>query len=106
MSLTVIGDVHQKYGGYVVKTEKAEHSLQLGDMGFDYRYLTQYIDPERHKFFGGNHENYDTLLNDPPKHCIGDYGMYTHGGTPFFYIRGGYSIDLHYRILGQSWWAE
>ena len=104
MSLTVIGDVHGKYAAYYKLTERYPTTLQLGDMGFKYDYHEQFIDCKQHKFFAGNHDNYALYPQCP--HGIGDFGTYAHGGAEFFFIRGGLSIDLKYRHLGISWWAE
>ena len=34
--LRIIGDVHGHYDRYVKLAKKARHSIQLGDLGFDY----------------------------------------------------------------------
>ena len=104
MSLDIIGDVHGKYASYYFKIKDLDHTLQLGDMGFNYNYHKQFIDADKHKFFGGNHDNYDVYKDSP--HAIGEFGPYSHGNVDFFFIRGGLSIDLHYRTQGISWWAH
>lgn len=101
--LTIIGDVHGKYLNYDKIVSGHELTLQIGDMGFDYSFLDRYIDPNNHKFIGGNHDNYDILPSQA--HSLGDFGSYAHG-VPFYYVRGGYSIDLHRRSLRLSWWPE
>lgn len=53
----VVGDVHGKGDLYKKVVEKSNYSLQVGDMGFDYDFLSD-IDCNHHVFFGGNHDNY------------------------------------------------
>lgn len=65
----VIGDVHGHLDSYVQVAEQARCSLQVGDMGFDYKGLDG-LDPELHRFIGGNHDNYtlgkaDLSVDDP-----------------------------------------
>jgi predicted phosphodiesterase len=103
MSVTVIGDVHGKYDQYVNMARKRDFTVQLGDLGFKYECLKN-LDPERHKVVGGNHDNYE-IIGDWP-HYLGDYGMASLGGVDFFFYRGAYSIDRHYRTIGIDWWEE
>jgi hypothetical protein len=131
----IIGDVHGKYDKYAHKAAEAEYSFQVGDMGFDYRYLTRIVDSDRHKIIGGNHDNYTKYLcvcnpvddfkkgpgkedcplcggkgyvyGDQSKHFLGDYGTYTPPGfQPIFYVRGAWSIDFKYRTPEISWWED
>ena len=110
-NLTIIGDVHGKYRRYKKITEGCDHSFQLGDMGFDYKPLIKMnIDPDRHKFHGGNHDNMDTYYDSP--HSLDDYGMEVLGGLKFFYIRGAYSVDVKGRQKAERqghpkcWWEQ
>jgi hypothetical protein len=100
--LTLIGDVHGRYDDYLDLIEDVKgHSLQLGDFGFKYDCL-KHVDPERHRLFGGNHDNYDVLprvLND-----LGDFGMRSLGGVDFYFLRGENSVDRWSRTEGVSWW--
>lgn len=109
MSLTIIGDVHSKYLSYLALTEVHEHTLQLGDMGFDYKPLLN-IDYNKHKFHGGNHDNYDIYYDSPnviqSLNGSNDYGVVEHGGVKFFFIRGGHSIDKKYRRLKVDYWSN
>jgi len=103
--LRVTGDVHGHIRKYVenIKAAAADgvtHSIQIGDMGFDYAPLMD-LDPAFHKFVGGNHDNYDNL----PPHCLKEFGTYKVDELTIFYIRGAYSVDKHYRVPGISWWA-
>lgn len=110
----IIGDVHGKYEKYFPLTEDCDYSLQIGDMGFNYDSLI--IDSKRHKFFGGNHDNYDVYFRSP--HTLrgltetNNYGPANHGGLKFFFARGAFSIDWKYRQKtylmggGKSYWER
>jgi predicted phosphodiesterase len=98
----VIGDVHGVYGRYIKLTEKAEFSVQLGDMGLDYAALES-VDPMHHRFVPGNHDNYDNLS---PHAFQTDWGQISMGPVDFFYIRGAYSIDRMLRTVGIDWWEQ
>lgn len=108
MSLVLIGDVHGQVEKYRNIVSHYPHTLQIGDFGFEYGNIK--VDPKYHKFFGGNHDNYDTIHLSP--HNIGDFGDYTLGGVDFFFVRGAFSPDIVFRInellrYGQkSWWKE
>ena len=109
MALAIIGDSHGQYEKYVELTRQHEYTLQLGDFGFRYDCLDG-IDPQRHKVFSGNHDNYDLFYDVP--HNLGDFGITTHGGVTFFWVRGAFSIDWRYRVSfdhvhdTKSWWPE
>lgn len=99
--LRIIGDVHGLKEKYLHLLRKTEYSIQLGDMGFDYDFLKS-VDSERHKFFGGNHDNYNKI--DVP-HNLGNHGVYSiPNWGDIFFVRGAYSIDWAHRTLGVSWW--
>ncbi len=90
------------WGQYLQLISGCDYSIQLGDFGFDYKFLKQNrVDPKRHAFIPGNHDNYETL----PPHSLGDFGP-----IPFlpqsFFVRGAYSIDRHQRMIGRDWWPE
>lgn len=122
----IIGDVHQTYDEYVRLATDAHYSLQVGDLGFDYRFLTRILDSNVHKAIGGNHENYErgTCFQCPgrtcklckgkgwffanqSKHFLGDYGIYEPPGfCPIFYVRGAWSIDHARRTPGVDWWPD
>lgn len=113
--LRIVGDVHGKFRDYVKKIEDAEYSLQLGDMGFLYQNMQfekqqRGLSSENHKFFGGNHDNYDTYYDTPD--ALGDFGLETINGVTFFYVRGGFSLDWEDRVELEnftgfkSWWKE
>lgn len=100
--MILVGDVHGKSSQYhsildaYAFTGETE-SVQLGDMGFDYEHLSR-LDPEKHRFIPGNHDNYAAL----PKHSLGDFGEY----KKFFFVRGGESIDVRRRTLGIDFFHE
>jgi hypothetical protein len=131
--LRVIGDVHGKYvgnppleEGYVSIAKGAEYSLCVGDVGFNYNYLVDNLDSNRHKAIGGNHDNYTAVectvckgqkcetcemrghwfpLMSP--HFLKDFGVLKIPDfEPIFYVRGAWSIDKLYRILNVSWWKD
>ena len=111
---TVIGDVHGRYNEYLDIVSRHEYTLQLGDMGFDYGPIS-HLNEAKHQFFGGNHENYDSLLRHHIRRIrldIGDGGPHILNDTPFFFVRGAFSIDYHYRLdrlakTGvKSWWPQ
>jgi predicted phosphodiesterase len=101
----IISDLHGSKGRHIELCKQAEKSntvtLQIGDLGYDYDYLKS-IDYTKHKFFGGNHDNYN-LINKGIQHHLGDYGISDHGGYEFFWVRGEFSID--YRMREQKYYA-
>lgn len=101
--IRIIQDIHGNYDNYLDKIKDADYSIQLGDFGFDYDCLKN-VDSTRHKILGGNHDNYDKIVNVP--HYLGDYGIHNLGGFRFFFVRGAWSIDHNNRIPGISWWQN
>ena len=107
--IRIVGDVHGEIDRYVNLVEKCNYSLQVGDMGFNYSGLAK-LDSSRHRFIGGNHDNYDMYYDID--HALGDYGVHNLGGFEFFYIRGAFSIDVRQRLKHEhiyhvkSWWEE
>lgn len=101
--LTIIGDVHQKYPEYIAIAKEKEYTLQLGDMGFNYLRLKE-LDATKHKFFPGNHDNYDIV--SASENNIGDYGLKYLGGVNFYFVRGAWSIDWRMRTPHVSWWNK
>lgn len=103
MRIRMIGDVHNDIDHYQMIAGQAEHSIQVGDLGFDYSTIT--LDPKNHKVVAGNHDNYHSengvFVRQTP-HFLGDFG--THHGI--FFVRGGFSIDHQNRIQGQTWFPD
>lgn len=105
--LRIISDIHGNWRTHLRIAQGCEYSIQLGDLGFNYDYLSV-LDPQRHRWIGGNHDNYDIISEN--QHNLGDFGTWS---VPdfgdIFFIRGGFSIDAKYRNhFGprKSWWAE
>lgn len=117
----VVGDVHGKGDIYKKVIEKSEHSLQVGDMGFDYDFLSD-VDDSCHVFFGGNHDNYysDSKFGSTdrfpflPKNHLGDWGTWeipesspsNDLSNKLFFTRGAWSIDQDHRQIGYDWFEE
>jgi predicted phosphodiesterase len=107
--ITVIGDVHGKSPAHKKIMDENKYTLQLGDLGFCYKYLDEYC-PNHHKWLAGNHDNYDILHNSP--HNIGEYGLRSLNHVEFFFVRGAFSIDWPWRVsqeqkgFGKSWWSQ
>jgi len=103
--IRIVGDVHGKLTKYIDIVREHPYSIQVGDLGFSYDCLSC-LDFECHKFFGGNHDNYDVYYETP--HALGDYGEFELGGYSLYFIRGGFSIDKKYRIRSpiKVWWEE
>lgn len=101
--ITLIGDAHGKLADYRAITRTCDYSVQLGDMAFNYNHL-EGVDPDFHKFFGGNHDNYDHYPT--VRHSLGEFGEFELNKTKFFFVRGAFSIDKKYRIEGASWWRN
>lgn len=95
--LRIIGDVHQYYDAYLPIAQQADYSIQVGDMGFDYKPLSV-LDPEKHRFFAGNHDNFDDTVNLMRYGFNArGFGEYNFNGFKFFYVSGGFSIDWKLR---------
>jgi hypothetical protein len=106
MSITVIGDVHGHYARYhkiVRQKDRHPHTVQIGDFGFEYETLKN-VDANNHKVIGGNHDNYNKIIDTP--HYLGDFGNVSLNNVDFFFLRGAFSIDQEYRVVGRSWWPE
>ncbi len=97
--MLIIGDVHGKLDKYIdLVIDHEGPTLQLGDMGFDYEPL-RILDQNRHKFFGGNHDNYDKY--NGCVHALGDFGIWHN----VFYARGAWSMDWQCRTEGLDLWT-
>lgn len=104
--ITLVGDVHGKYKRIheiIRKKDRHPYIVQLGDFGFDFSTLDN-VDPDKFKIVGGNHDNYDKIVNIP--HYLGDYGYSSLNGVKFFFYRGAWSIDKMHRTIGIDWWEN
>lgn len=100
----IIGDVHGHWGHYCLLLQGARFTIQVGDLDFNYTTLST-VDSDRHKFLGGNHDNYDEV--DKWSHYLGDYGSYSVPGFgDIFFVRGASSIDSAVRTPGLDWWPD
>ncbi|MCS7304156.1 MAG: metallophosphoesterase [Thermoguttaceae bacterium] len=106
--LTLVGDVHSNMAEYLRLVKGSPYSIQLGDLGFDYSLLNQ-LDPTRHRFLPGNHDNYAAL----PPHSLGDFGLWrVPDADPegvsgeIFFVRGAYSIDRSSRTENVDWFPQ
>jgi hypothetical protein len=95
---------------YIKIAQEAEYSLQVGDMGFDYRKLETNLDPKKHKVIGGNHDNYtieEGIFVMQSQHFLGDFGVHHFPGFgDVFFVRGSMSIDRKWRTEGVDWWPD
>jgi hypothetical protein len=111
MSLRLIGDVHGKVVSYLKICKEAEaageNTLQIGDLGFGgvYTYIRKRgLDPQIHRMFKGNHDDYNWNVHEFP-YDLGDFGAVP-GYPHMFFVRGGFSIDRKYRTPGATWFVE
>lgn len=130
---SIIGDVHGQYDLYIRTAAQSAHTLQLGDLGFEYVCMNK-LDPDHHKFLPGNHDNYSTeetteeydsykplakegeqvfKFYKMPPHFLGNFGIYEIPDCEprelsgrIFFVRGGYSIDKPMRTIGLDWWPH
>ena len=108
----IIGDAHGKMDwnilgrpSYLDLIAECDLSVQLGDLGDQEAYdiLRARVDPRRHRFLPGNHDDYDHL----PPHALGDHGVARLGDLEFFFVRGAFSVDKEIRIRSRiPWWPR
>jgi predicted phosphodiesterase len=103
INLRVIGDVHGQHEIYYNFTKDVPYTIQVGDMGYSYNFISKYVAPETNKIVLGNHENYENL----PPHSLGDFGLIEvpNFGSIFF-VRGAFSLDYKERDIGMDWFPE
>ena len=94
--ITLIGDVHGKYDKYIDICSRNQYTIQLGDMGYYYLPLMNKTNEYKHKFIGGNHEQWDHISTVP--HYLGRYGYAQLNGVSFFFVSGGFSLDYVWRM--------
>lgn len=106
-SITLIGDVHQKYRRYheiIREKDRHEYTIQIGDFGLSKYDTLNNVDANKHRIIKGNHDNQELAKNYP--HFYGDYGYETLNGVSFYFYRGAYSIDKQYRTIGIDYWSN
>lgn len=111
MILRLIGDTHQNYEQLIKLQRGADYSIALGDIGFDYRpltelYLKNFIDLLRHRMFHGNHDNIPLLKKMKPAYFLPRRGKMTLGKYKIMFISGGWSIDHKLRTPGLDWFSD
>jgi len=104
-----LGDAHGQFGWWkkVISRDYCKSSIQLGDFGIGFleredttrnyverngekrSYHPDGVDPEKHKFIRGNHDD-PAICRESP-HYLGDYGFIEK--LNLFYISGALSID-------------
>lgn len=103
--MIIIGDIHGHTNRYeeIIKQEKCNESVQLGDFGFKdaHDWFLANIDCEKHKILFGNHDYYPYLNS---AHSLGDY--YFDEKRSIFYVRGAFSIDYKHRLIGINWFDD
>ena len=114
--LRIIGDIHGERDCYRKLIENIPYTIQIGDFEYEFDWLLREgISQERHRFIGGNHDNYDNAPHSP--HYMGDFGVYT---VPefgdIFFVRGAWSIDHRARrahtvydrgrVLHANYWPD
>ena len=116
--IRIIGDVHcginrrGKGRSYFNLIDKAEYSVQVGDMGYphstfpDFHQKLASVDKTKHVIVLGNHDDYTVRAAN----ALGDFGVHSfpleNEKFEFFYIRGAFSPDRICRLIGINWWAE
>lgn len=106
MILKLIGDTHGDYTVLLKEYAKKDFDLMLsvGDLGLDYTTVKRHLDPDFFKVVGGNHDNYDTLVELP--HYLGNYGLVPGTSGRAFFVRGANSTDKEFGVPGINWWPE
>ena len=110
-----IGDIHGCYEEYLKTIELIEardddpYTVILGDIGFGFDKEFPEVNYNRHKFFAGNHDQYDLMVDHPGN--LGRFGNVKLGQYEFFFISGAFSVDKEWRQAYEKkfnkkiWWA-
>ena len=108
--LRFIGDVHGRYDLYLPLLSGVDFSIQVGDLGLNYKYLReQEVEWGRHWAIAGNHDNYGAgeehfFSQDFTLERFGALSVWNK--ARLFYVGGGWSIDQKYRTPDVDWWPE
>jgi hypothetical protein len=91
---SIIGDVHGHLAEYIDTASQSEYSLQLGDLTIcplneskGLATMEEKLDPAKHKFLPGNHDNYYTKevdIDDESPEANDSYGRYTVFGSQVY----------------------
>ncbi len=91
--MRIIGDVHGKLEEYKKIIAECSESIQIGDMSYDYSVFAAGEIDSNHRFFMGNHDNWDWIINPFPSNCLDIFGNF----RGYHYISGAQSIDWEHR---------
>jgi Icc-related predicted phosphoesterase len=128
IKLRLIGDIHGNVTKLLEFTKDYDNydlAIQLGDFGFLKAYA-ELINAEissKVRFFEGNHDHIEFLVNSPPlgnklpldgtnirKHYLGRYGRLTlmddDGFKKVYWVGGGFSINRKFLTPGLNWFPE
>ena len=103
-NIRIIGDTHGRIESYRNIIKDIDHSIQLGDFGFEEWNQLSDINSDNHKILAGNHDDYSICKYS--QLYLGDYGNMNFHGMEFFFIRGAFSIDKAHRTENISWWKD
>ncbi|AGR47928.1 metallophosphoesterase [Sinorhizobium phage phiM7] len=98
--IRLIGDLHGDMNAYLNIISDCDRSIQVGDFGIGFIRSLPVVDPNKHEFIRGNH--------DDPSACKRQ-AAYIPDGTirnDVMFVGGAYSIDWAYRTPGLSWWDD
>ena len=99
IKIRFVGDVHGKINDYVKIVQDCERSVQVGDFGAGFVKMP-ILDPHKHKFIRGNHDNPNTCKTTP--NWIKDGEIEDN----ILYVGGAFSIDRNSRVEGINWWSD
>lgn len=110
----LIGDPHGMFYNYreILKTQKANVSIALGDIGLGFPQSPELIlsdIPGTNYLLRGNHDNPIVMRKHP--NYIGDYGILNGSFIEdrfdkLFFLSGAWSIDWQYRTEGLTIWND
>lgn len=113
--LTLIGDVHGKFGRYETIIKKLTNTVQVGDMGVGFTSSItgdHYTNPPHrgmvsgnHRFIRGNHDN-PRVCSRQSQWIPDGYVETSPSGVKIMYVGGAFSIDRMCRTEGFDWWAD
>lgn len=101
MKIRFIGDTHGSFTKYQKLIGDAQNTIQVGDfgIGFGMEQHLHKVDPTKHRFIRGNHD--DPVKAKEFPHFIQD-GFY----DGMFFVGGAKSVDQKHRTEGVDWWKN